>query len=159
MSSDGWTRIDELFNSARQFAAADRAGFLAQACASDEALRAEVESLLAYHDKGAGVIDSPAFETALQLLDNDNQDSVTDPSIGPYKILREIGRGGMGAVYLAMRDDDQYQKQVAIKLIKRGMDADSVIQRFLTERQILANLEHPNIARLIDGGTTESGRP
>ena len=79
--------------------------------------------------------------------------------IGLYKINREIGRGGMGTVYLATRDDDQYQKQVAIKVVKRGMDTDLVLARFRNERQILAGFDHPNIARLFDGGSTETGLP
>jgi non-specific serine/threonine protein kinase/serine/threonine-protein kinase len=79
--------------------------------------------------------------------------------IGPYQIVREIGHGGMGAVYLATRADDQYRKQVAIKLIRHGMDTDFVLRRFRTERQILAALDHPNIARLLDGSTTEEGLP
>ena len=157
MSSGLWNKIDELFQSACEFNGEERAVFLAEACGGDEALRAEVESLLAYHDKSAGVIDSSAVEKVLQLIGDGNHEA--ERRIGPYKTIREIGRGGMGTVYLAMRDDDQYQKQVAIKLIKPGMDADSVIQRFRTERQILANLEHPNVARLIDGGSTEDGRP
>src|SRR5207249_11018127 len=79
--------------------------------------------------------------------------------IGAYRIVREIGRGGMGAVYLAERADEQYKKQVAIKLIKRGMDTDSVLRHFRNERQILAGFDHPNIARLFDGGTTKDGLP
>ena len=79
--------------------------------------------------------------------------------IGNYHIVREIGRGGMGAVYLAQRADEQYEKLVAIKLIKRGMDTDSVLRHFRNERQILANFDHPNIARLFDGGTSEDGLP
>ena len=79
--------------------------------------------------------------------------------VGPYRIIREIGRGGMGTVYLAVRDDDQYKKQVAIKLVRRGMDTDFIVDRFRHERQILASLDHPNIARLLDGGTTEDGLP
>src|SRR6266850_6897926 len=75
------------------------------------------------------------------------------------EILREIGRGGMGTVFLAVRADDQYRKQVAIKLVNRGMDTDKILRRFVMERQILANLEHPNIARLLDGGTTQDGLP
>ncbi len=77
--------------------------------------------------------------------------------IGPYQILSEIGRGGMGAVYLAERADNQFQKQVAIKVVKRGMDSDAILRRFGNEQKILAQLDHPNIARLIDGGTTEDG--
>ena len=79
--------------------------------------------------------------------------------IGNYQVIKEIGRGGMGAVFLARRADEQYQKQVAIKLIKRGMDTDSVLRHFRNERQILAAFDHPNIARLYDGGTTDTGLP
>ena len=79
--------------------------------------------------------------------------------IGAYRLVGEIGRGGMSTVYLAVRDDDQFQKQVAIKLIRRGMDTEDMLDRFRHERQILANLEHPYIARLLDGGTAPDGRP
>src|SRR5213076_174431 len=79
--------------------------------------------------------------------------------VGPYRIVRELGRGGMGAVCLAERADQQYQKRVAIKLIKRGMDTDTVLRHFRNERQILASFDHPNIARLFDGGTTKDGLP
>ncbi len=79
--------------------------------------------------------------------------------IGPYKIIRKIGHGGMGSVFLAARADDQYRKQVAIKLVKRGMDTDFIVSRFLSERQILASLDHPNIASLFDGGATADGLP
>ncbi len=85
--------------------------------------------------------------------------SLIGQMIGPYRIVAETGRGGMGAVYVAVRADDEYQRRVAIKLIKRGMDTDAIIQRFWRERQILANLDHPNIARLLDGGTLSDGRP
>ena len=73
--------------------------------------------------------------------------------------MRELGRGGMGAVYLAERADEEFEQRVAIKLVRRGMDTDEIVRRFRAERQILAHLDHPNIARLLDGGTTEDGRP
>ncbi len=79
--------------------------------------------------------------------------------IGPYRVISELGRGGMGAVYLARRDDPSFPQEVAVKLIKRGMDSEQIIRRFITERRILADLIHPNIARLLDGGSTEDGRP
>jgi serine/threonine protein kinase len=79
--------------------------------------------------------------------------------IGNYRVVRELGRGGMGAVYLAERADAQYKRQVAIKLIKRGMDTDSVLRHFRNERQILANFDHANIGRLFDSGTTDDGLP
>ncbi len=79
--------------------------------------------------------------------------------IGGYRIVRELGRGGMGVVYLARKDDDRFQRTVAIKIVKRGMDTEDIVRRFETERQVLAAMDHPNIARLLDGGTTEDGRP
>ena len=83
----------------------------------------------------------------------------TDVRVGPYRLIRELGRGGMGTVYLAVRSDDAFQKRVALKVLKRGTDTDSVVRRFRHERQILASLEHPNIAGLLDGGTTSEGLP
>ncbi len=121
-------------------------------------MRAEVESLLRHDKPAAEFIEESAFEVTARLLAEDETEANAERRIGSYKILREIGRGGMGVVYLAERDDE-YRKQVAIKLIKRGMDTDAVLQRFRHERQILANLEHPNIARLLDGGTTDDGLP
>ena len=121
--------------------------------------RVEVESMVACFEPAAGFIEAPAFEIAADLLAHAEMESIDGKHIGPYRIIREIGRGGMGTVYLAARDDDQYQKQVAIKLIKRGMDTDFIVQRFRNERQILAHLDHPNIARLLDGGATDEGLP
>lgn len=95
----------------------------------------------------------------LGLSDEEQVELLREPDIGQYKIIRRIGQGGMGAVYLAARADDQYQKQVAIKLVRTGMNSGFVLRRFLSERQILASLDHPNIARLLDGGTTPDGRP
>jgi serine/threonine-protein kinase len=152
-------RVKELFQSALERDANERAAFLAEACNGDGALRAEVESMIACHEEASSFIEAPAFDIAAELLANEEMESVEGRRIGPYKLIREIGRGGMGAVYLAVRDDDQYHKQVAVKLIKRGMDTDFIVQRFRNERQILANLDHPNIARLLDGGATEDGLP
>ena len=112
-----------------------------------------------------GFNDDPAYASTMadisgkQQLSSNRSQASKGQRIGPYRVLREVGHGGMGAVYLAARDDDQYQQQVAIKIIKRGMDSDFVLQRFRNERQILATLDHPNIARLLDGGTTEEGAP
>jgi len=82
-----------------------------------------------------------------------------DGRLGPYRLIREIGHGGMGTVYLGVRDDDAFQKRVAIKVLNRGMDTDSIVRLFRHERQILASLEHPFIASLLDGGSTPDGRP
>src|SRR5688572_1588422 len=85
--------------------------------------------------------------------------SLVGQRLGAYELIREIGRGGMGTVYLARRADQEFEKEVAIKLLKRGTDTDEVLRRFRAERQILARLEHPNIARLLDAGTSDDGLP
>jgi serine/threonine protein kinase/tetratricopeptide (TPR) repeat protein len=94
-----------------------------------------------------------------RLQRDDALDAATEPRVGSYRLVREIGQGGMGTVYLAVRDDDAFHKRAALKILKRGMDTDAIVRRFRTERQILAGLDHPNIARLLDGGTTPDGRP
>jgi serine/threonine-protein kinase len=152
-------QVKELFQSALEHDANSRSAFLDSVCNGDYALRREVEVMLAYHDEAEGFIEAPAFAIAAELIAHDEIEIIEGKRIGPYKIIREIGRGGMGAVYLAERDDDQYQRQVAIKVIKRGMDTDFIVQRFRNERQILANLEHSNIARLLEGGATADGLP
>src|SRR5262249_53306212 len=91
----------------------------------------------------------------------DERNTAGEPQrlIGGYELIREIGRGGMGAVYLARRADDQYQKLVAIKLLRTGLESDNIIRRFRNERQILAGLDHQNIAHFLEGGATDDGRP
>ncbi|HEY4281528.1 MAG TPA: FlgO family outer membrane protein, partial [Chthoniobacterales bacterium] len=132
-----------------------REAYLARACGDDSDLRREVESLLEARPEGV-----EAF--ADNLRSSLGHRLWTDPvgqRLGAYRIVSEIGRGGMGSVYLAERADGQFEKQVAIKLLKRGTDTDEILRRFQAERQILARLEHPNIARLIDAGTTDDGLP
>lgn len=150
MKPEHWQRINDVFASVLEREPAERPGFLASACHGDVELQTEVKSLLASYEESGNFLETPAFEAEWS--------TESEEHIGPYRILREIGRGGMSTVYLAVRDD-QYQKQVAVKLIKRGMDTDYVVQRFLAERQILANLVHPNIAQLLDGGMTSEGLP
>src|SRR5215469_9145769 len=156
MPTENWERVQDLFLAAADLAPEEQARFLDANCGADRDLRREVESLLAAdHNPGEDLVS--AVETAAQSLFG-----VTNPvgaRLGAYRVIREIGRGGMGTVYLAIRDDDQYHKQVAIKLIRQGMDTADVLDRFRHERQILANLDHPYIARLIDGGTSPDGRP
>ncbi len=159
MNSDQWQRIKEIYQSAVDLPADERTSFIALACAGDGSLREEVESLLVSHQSAADFIENPVFEAGAKLLIDERKELLQGRRIGPYRIIREIGRGGMGAVYLAERDDEHYRQHVAIKLIKRGMDTDAILHRFRNERQILATLEHPNIARLLDGGSTETGLP
>jgi serine/threonine protein kinase/Flp pilus assembly protein TadD len=159
MTAEQWEKIKELFEAALERDGSQRAAFLDGACASDPSLRAEIEALIASHEQAGSFMAEPALEPGTKLFADDGAESLVGRRIGPYKILREIGQGGMGTVYLAARADDEYQKQVAIKIVKRGMDTEAIIRRFRNERQILANLDHPNIAKLLDGGTTEDGLP
>jgi serine/threonine-protein kinase len=159
MDSTRWARIEEVFQGALALAGEQRSEFLAQACGDDVGLREEVESLLRSHAAAGPLIDPTVVVQGVELLDEARQGAVAGRAIGPYRLVRELGRGGMGAVYLAERADDQYRKRVAIKLIK-GTVADQVLlARFHMERQILANLDHPNVARLLDGGATPDGNP
>jgi serine/threonine protein kinase/Tfp pilus assembly protein PilF len=157
-------QVRQLFHAALECDSRRRAIFLAAACADDVPLRQEVESLLLLSKEYPDFLQSPASklsaaEVAAQALAENGGPSIIGELIGPYRLIREIGHGGMGAVYLAARDDGHYDQQVALKLIKLGMDSQEVVQRFRRERQILANLAHPNISRLLDGGVTSDGRP
>jgi non-specific serine/threonine protein kinase/serine/threonine-protein kinase len=158
-TGERWARVKELFDAAVDLDASQRAAFLEKECGDDEALRHEVESLLKSDEQTGGFIEQPAFAIPGDLFPDDTEEPLAGRQFGAYEVIREIGRGGLGAVYLAARSDDEYRKQVAIKVIRRGLDTDDIIRRFRTERQILAQLDHPNIARLIDGGTTDDGLP
>lgn len=122
-------------------------------------MRREVEALLDFDDTKSDVLEQNAFSAVLPDGNNKGVKSFIGRQIGNYKITGELGAGGMGAVYLAERADGAFSQQVALKLIKRGMDSDAILRRFFTERQILASLKHPNIAHLIDGGTTGDDLP
>ncbi len=159
MNSASLERLKEIFHSARELPPGERDAFLADACGTDEQLRQEVEALLKSDRAADDFIADPPARLVADAFGGSPDPSEAGRTIGQYKLLTRIGTGGMGAVYLAERADQQFQMQVAIKLIKRGMDTDSVLRRFQHERQILASLEHPNIARLLDGGTTEEGVP
>ncbi len=161
MNSANRQQLKELFHAAVELAPPDREAFLKANCAADAELHCEVSALLTAHESAGDFIEHPALVDVGLVADNESNRSaaVTGQQIGSYRIIRELGRGGMGSVYLAARADESFDKQVALKLIKRGMDSDAIIKRFVMERQILANLDHPNIARLIDGGTTEDGLP
>ncbi|MBS1807239.1 MAG: protein kinase [Acidobacteria bacterium] len=149
-SPQRWQQVKSIVANALEIEPEERLAYLSSACADDTELRAQVENLLAHHEED---------ETFLEASPRDAvRNTVDGQRIGAYQITRELGHGGMGAVYLATRADDQYQKQVAIKLI-RGVASEFLRQRFRAERQILANLDHPNIARMLDGGTTEDGSP
>jgi len=156
MPDERWQRLEELFFEAVGLSEPARTQFLDRACGQDEELRRETESLLATDVMTGDSIATLIESAATSLFDDD---SMVGARLGAWKIVREIGRGGMGAVYLAFRADEEFEKLVAIKLVKRGIDTDAVLKRFRQERQILAALDHPNIARLIDAGTSIDGRP
>ena len=159
MTSDRWKEVKAVFGSALDRSGNERAAYLDEVCASDEELRREVESLLTSHQQAGEFIESPAVTTDTFLSEVEEEDPDLGRRIGAYRIEKEIGRGGMGSVYLAVRADEEFERRVAIKLIRRGMELDFVVRRFRNERQILANLDHPYIARLLDGGSTEDGLP
>ena len=154
---DSWKRIEAVLNEALELRPEGRSAFLDRECGGDRELRREVESLLASVDKSLGFVERPLQEVARHLAD---ESEGPGSRIQAYQLLKVIGEGGMGKVYLAARADDQYNKQVAIKLLQAGFaQTTAMLLRFRSERQILADLDHPNIAHLLDGGATPNGLP
>jgi serine/threonine protein kinase/TolB-like protein len=158
MTPDQWERIKELVDAGLDRNPDARARFLDEACVGDPSLRDEVAQLIASYEQAGDFMAATAGDAATELL-TDRDVSLVGQRMGAYRIVHELGQGGMGTVYLAVRADEAYRKEVAVKALKRGMDTAAIIRSFRTERQILATLDHPNIARLLDGGTTTDGRP
>jgi serine/threonine protein kinase/tetratricopeptide (TPR) repeat protein len=156
VSETRWERLQDLFHRALPLDAEERERLIREECQADPELRAELERLLGANDRAGGFIRAPAISFPGEP---EPELPAEGRRIGVYRLTRPLGRGGMGAVYLAERDDGSFQQRVAVKLIKRGMDTEQVLARFRAERQILASLDHPNIARLLDGGTTDDGLP
>ncbi|MEZ6075874.1 MAG: protein kinase [Pirellulaceae bacterium] len=158
MSNDP-QRVQAIFIDAVQKAESDRADFLERECGGDSELRRRVDALLAAHDQSGSFLDSPpknlagSSPTVAQFAPEQ-----AGSLIGPFKLLQQIGEGGMGAVYMA-EQIEPVERRVALKIIKPGMDTKAVIARFEAERQALAMMDHPNIAKVLDVGTTNSGRP
>ncbi|HKD18793.1 MAG TPA: serine/threonine-protein kinase, partial [Thermoanaerobaculia bacterium] len=152
-----WREAKRVLGEALERPPAERTRFIAEACAGDEELRRDVESLAEAAEDSGGILDDPV--AAADAAPFRAHDSRAGERIAAYELVRELGEGGMGTVFLARRADDQFRKEVAIKLVRPGMASELVLQRFRSERQILASLEHPHIARLIDGGTTAAGEP
>jgi serine/threonine protein kinase/Tol biopolymer transport system component/tetratricopeptide (TPR) repeat protein len=159
LTPEEWKKVEDVFESALQRPPSERSAFLEVACEGDESLRNQVQTLLLSLERAGNFMEASALGVSLTDTVVEDTPSVIGQRLGSYRIVKEIGRGGMGAVYLATRADDEFQKEVAIKLIRRGMDTDFIVKRFRNERQILAGLDHPNVARLLDGGTTEDGLP
>jgi serine/threonine-protein kinase len=161
MRPERWRQIQDLYLDALERPPEERHAFLTEASAGDAELRVEVESLLEAAGAGDDLLDAPLEELVLLLDDADDRETPASRPrrAGPYAVMEEIGRGGMGAVYRACRDDGQYSREVALKLVHLVGAPDELARRFHRERQILAGLEHPNIARLYDAGVTDDGRP
>ncbi|MBX7174091.1 MAG: protein kinase, partial [Pyrinomonadaceae bacterium] len=150
-----WERVSEILNQVLEKPTDQRSVYAKELCGNDAELLAEIESLLASEKNTADFLNRSPFASS-DLVEN--LTALKNKKIGNYKIIKRIGHGGMGEVYLASRDDD-FRKRVALKLIKNGQDSKELLRRFKNERQILASLHHPNIAQLLDGGTTDDGLP
>lgn len=167
LTQDRWIQIDSLFQDVLEQSPDTRYRYLSDACGEDTDLRNHIEKLLKVHEEAGQIlgdsVDSFAAPLIPGLLEEvegtGQQDQTIGTKIGSYEIKEIIGQGGMGTVYLAEKKDAPYEKKVALKLVRRGMDSEDILRRFHNEGQILASLEYPNIARLYDGGIHEDGRP
>lgn len=184
MTPENWERAKELFEAALELDSSQRTSFLAENC-REESLRKQVEELLSNYQEAGTFLDDPALNPKIpppsappmiqsedasrlhqqsgELLATATSAEAEDPMVGrhlgAYKLVRRVGQGGMAAVFLASRADDEYRKLVAVKLVKPGLDSRDLLNRFRNERQTLAGLDHPNIVKLIDGGSTSDGLP
>jgi serine/threonine-protein kinase len=160
VSRDRFRQVDDIFDAALDLAPDEREAFVTNACGTDAALRDRVRTLLDAYDRSGGFLRAPAVELAAVLLDDAAISPASPPErAGPFRIVRELGHGGMGVVYLAEREGGEFDQRVALKLVRHLGASDAVHRRFLEERRILARLEHPRIAHLIDGGVTSDGLP
>ena len=157
MNAERWQEVKAVLESCLDRPVGERGAYLRSSC-PDASLRAEVISLLEAYDESDAFLEDTE-QARRQLATAMAPGAMTGRRVGRYELVEEIGRGGMGTVYRAIRADDEFEIQVAIKIVSRGMDSALVLRRFRTERQILARLDHPNIAHLLDGGTTETGLP
>src|SRR5215470_8257113 len=166
MTAQRWQRIHDLFEAACGLPPGTRDEYLAQHCHGDDDLRREVESLLKFDRHDAVTLRNPTLPSVACLPDPADERAeeaaesiAAQRRLGAYELLRPLASGGMSMVWLAQRADDQFKQVVAVKVIKRGLEGPDVLTRFRNERQLLANLSHPNIARLLDGGVTDEGLP
>ena len=161
MTPERWQQVKDIFDRAVECDPASRMAFIRERCGDDEELRREVESLLASDPETGSLLDNPLMETGIDASAASNP-AVSSPaqndSFGPYVPVRVLGEGGMGTVYLA-RQQQPIRREVALKVVKLGMDSRQVLERFESERQALALMEYPNVARVLDAGTSERGRP
>src|SRR6478672_9606154 len=147
MHAESWSKVKERLDACLDLEPGQWPDYLDRTCAGDAGLRAEVESLLASHQQLGDFIAQPIL-----------RESFVGARLGHWKIVADLGEGGMSRVCLAERDDGQFEQRAAVKIVKRGMDTDLILRHFQRERQILAGMRHPNVARLLDGGVTPGGR-
>jgi serine/threonine protein kinase len=165
MDTERWTRVEQLCQEALERDLQQQTAFLDSACGTNQELRREVESLLAHRQRAGTFLEAPAVQMAAKAFAEESNSATGEASrlvgrlISHYRVIEKVASGGMGDVYRARRADGSYDKQVAIKIIQGPRSTDFFLVRFQNERQILANLDHPNIAQLVDGGTTEEGLP
>ena len=156
--STQFERVIELLDGARGLSPDERERYFDRACGDDADLRREVEAFLSAHEDAGNLMDRPLVDHGVEMLEQARVASPAPERVGRYRILRKIGEGGMSEVYLAIRDDDEFRKRVAVKIVRHDMDREDLLRRFRTERQILAGLDHPNICKVFEVGE-ENGQP
>ncbi len=160
MNPERWRRLEALLDGALNVPEAERDAFLRAACADEPSLADEARAILLAGERPDALLDTPAVRFGAALLEHGEAPGHIPERVGPYRIERLIGEGGMGTVYLAHRDDGEFDQLVALKLVRRGLHLDArIVRRFRDERQFLAALSHPGIARLLDGGLTADNLP
>ncbi|HXG83371.1 MAG TPA: protein kinase [Pyrinomonadaceae bacterium] len=159
MLPERWQQVKFVLETALEIPVAGREGYLDETCGNDSDLRAEIDSYLSVADEKDDLFENGAVKNAFWREIFKSKNTYFGRQIGKYKITDEIGAGGMGRVFLARRADGEFEQAAAVKFLRQGLDTPDAVRRFSLERQILAKLEHPNIARLIDGGTTEDDVP
>jgi eukaryotic-like serine/threonine-protein kinase len=156
---DTWNRLEEILSNALECDSRLREEYLERACGDDRVLRRQIDALIAAHERLDSPVDLLERALAAQSTPDRDSDRHRGHTVGAYRLVREIGRGGMGIVFLARRSDGQYDRDVALKIVRGAIHNERERQRFLAERQILARLSHPGIAQLFDGGVTGDGLP
>lgn len=159
MNDGSWRRLRELFERALEMPQDERDGLLRDLDATDPVLAGEVRSLLSAHDASGDFLEHPPRGLAAEILEEATEDGLIGQLLGAYRVERRIGRGGAGSVYAASRTDGAFVRHVAIKVVRRGVATPEMLRRFEAERRILASIDHPSIARLLDAGSTVDGRP
>lgn len=159
MNAERWKQVDAMLDAVLEIAPADRSDFLNDKCGDDENLRLQVKKLLATMEKAEDFLEASPVESVFRAFEEESSENLIGRQIGVYRLIRLIGQGGMGSVFLASRIDKEFRKEVAVKIVSSLWHSDEIKDNFRRERQILARLEHENIARLLDGGTTEEGIP